>query len=112
MVLSGAHGVISPEWVIRPYDAGPPKELAALAAWARKAALDIEQRRAKMLEARLLGTPVEILAGALYATALSSELEALGIESCHPLVGLGTGRRLARLRVMMEDVVARRAASA
>lgn len=107
VILSGAHGVIEPEWIIRPYDAGPPASGEALRQWARKAALEIEQRRSARPSELLLGSPVEILAGVQYAGPLAAALDRLDIDSVQPLANLVLGRRLQRLRAMADSLQAR-----
>lgn len=108
VVLSGGHGVIAPDVIIAPYDQGLPETAAGLQRWAATAALVIEQRRGTDRVGLLLGQSVEILAGASYAQPLARELEKLDIESTQPLAGLGTGRRLQRLRQMAEVLQALR----
>lgn len=102
VILSAAHGVIDPDWIIRPYDAALELKDEALRQWARKAALAIEQRYETGFGGRLLGTPVEILAGMTYAAPLARELGELGLRWQQPLVGLGTGARLQKLKGMAE----------
>lgn len=104
VILSAAHGVIDPSVVIRPYDQTLPDKGEALAHWARKAALQIERMRSLHLGDVLVGAPVEILAGVRYGSPLAEALEHIDIESRQPLVGLGTGRRLCRLRAMADGL--------
>jgi hypothetical protein len=102
VILSAAHGVIDPDVVIRPYDAKLPEERQAIARWARTAAIGIERIWLDSPVERLMGTPVEIIAGVAYGAPLARELEALDIPHIQPLVGLGTGQRLRRLREMID----------
>lgn len=103
VILSAAHGVVDPAVILRPYDQELPDKGEALRHWARKAALQIELFRAQHLADVLVGEPVEILAGVRYGAPLAAALEHIDIESRQPLRGLGVGRRLCRLRQMMEE---------
>jgi hypothetical protein len=111
VILSAAHGVIEPDVIVRSYDQSLPRAGAALEQWARKAACDIEQRRSRDPVGLLLGQSVEILAGVTYAGPLAAQLDALDIEWTQPLVGLGTGWRLRRLRQMADSLQALRDAA-
>lgn len=97
VILSGAHGVIGPHVVLRPYDAGPPEAGRQLEEWARKAAVGIERF---WEEEGDWGRPVELLCGKRYAEPVARELDDLGIRWDQPLSGLGVGQRLSKLKRM------------
>lgn len=100
VILSGAHGVIGPDVVLRPYDAGPPERGRERDGWARKAAVGIEGY-ARELHPKWKG-PICVLAGERYADPLCRELAELDLHWSQPLRGMGTGQRLQFLKREIE----------
>lgn len=107
LVLSGAHGVLRPEVVIRPYDAGPPEDREGLKHWGMKAALEIGERRQEETTGAGVYGPVVLLMGKRYARPLIEAMDLVGLDWVMPLEGLGLGRRLQKLKAMTDDLHSR-----
>jgi hypothetical protein len=90
-ILSAAHGMVSPETVLEPYDVKLKLKGPALASWALDAARDC----GRLQQQWGLRESVEVLAGHPYAWPFRNELWwAEDLPSTEPLEGLGLGARL------------------
>ncbi len=102
LILSAAHGVVSPETVLGPYDQRMCLGASAAMRWARLAADAIESRLEERRER------VEILAGKDYAGPLAKELRERGARVELPLDRLSLGYRLRRLGEMADEALERK----
>jgi uncharacterized protein DUF6884 len=93
-ILSAAHGIVSPETVLAPYDVKLKLKGSALGSWA----LDAAHGCARLQQQWGLRESVEVLAGHPYAWPFRNELWwAEDLPSTEPLEGLGLGARLSWL---------------
>lgn len=90
-ILSAAHGVITPETIIQPYDITlNTTNKTYRQKWQKRVQFQLRSHVTR-------GDYVIILAGERYRDGLAEHLQRRGIRTSVPMLGLGIGRQLAWL---------------